>query len=366
MRNQYFSLALNSNHVQMKAAVLTEYNQIEWRDVKKPVCGPGEVLIQVSYACICGSDQHIHKGEFHPRTKTPMIMGHEFTGVIVEVGDEVKGFKTGEKVAPDPIIWCGECPACKIGHYPACTKLKLIGVDSDGGFAQYIALPPSMLYKIPSNIQDEHAALIEVLSIGFHAKNKAGLKKGDTLAIWGSGKVGLSILEAVRTVTDGTVFMIDILDKRLSVGPANYKNVISVNAALENPVERIMKETDGRGVDIAFEAVGHAHEIEGGVNPVRGCVQSIRGAGTVCVLGLGSEPAPVVFKELIWKEGRIVSSRVSHGEFAETIDHLNRGNLKPEALISKTLHASRAQEAFEMLDSSPEDNLKILLDLRHS
>ena len=98
----------------------------------------------------------------------------------------------------------------------------------------------------------------------------------------------------------------------------------------------------------------------------RSCVQSIRGAGTVCVLGLGNDPSPIVFKELIWKEGRIVSSRVSHGEFAETIDHLTRGTLKPEALISGTLPASQAQDGFEMLDNSPEDNLKILLDLGHS
>ncbi len=350
----------------MKAAVLTKYNRIEWMEVEKPGCKPGEVLIQVSYACICGSDQHIHKGEFHPRTQTPMIMGHEFAGTIVEVGAGVTGFSPGDKVAPDPIIWCGECPACKIGQYPACTKLKLIGVDSDGGFAQFIALPPSMLYLVPPTIPDQHAALVEVLSIGFHAKNKAGVREGDVLAIWGSGKVGLSILEAVRTVTSGTVFMVDILDRRLKVGPAHYENVIPVNAMKENPVERILKETGGRGVDIAFEAVGHAHEIENAVNPVRGCVQSIRGAGTVCVLGLGNEPSPILFKELIWKEGRIVTSRVSHGEFAETIDHLKRGTLKPEALITRTLPASRAQEAFELLEADPGNNIKILLDLGHS
>ncbi len=350
----------------MKAAVLTRYNQVEWMEVEKPECKPDEVLIQISYACICGSDQHIHKGEFHPRTNTPMIMGHEFTGTIVEVGADVTGFNTGEKVAPDPIIWCGECPACLSGHYPACTQLKLIGIDSDGGFVQFIALPPSMLYKVPDSVPDEHAALVELLSIGFHAKNRAGVKEGDVLAIWGSGKVGLSILEAVRTVTTGTIFMIDILDKRLSVGPTHYDNVITVNAAKEDPVDRILKETGGKGVDIAFEAVGHAMEIENLVNPVRGCVQSIRGAGTVCVLGLGSEPAPIVFRELIWKEGRILSSRVSHGEFKETIEHLTRGTLRPDALITGKLPASRTQEGFEMLDANPEDNLKILLDLRDS
>jgi len=348
----------------MKAAVLTEYNQVEWKKVKKPACKAGEVLIQVTYASICGSDQHIHKGEFHPRTHTPMIMGHEFTGIIVEVGEEVNGFEVGEKVTPDPIIWCGECHACKTGQYPACTQLKLIGIDSDGGFAQYISLPPFMLYKVPLSIPDEHAALVELLSIGFHAKNKAAVTENDVIAIWGSGKVGLCILEAVRTVTDKTVFMVDILDKRLAIGPSHYDNVIAINATRENPVERIIAETGGKGVDIAFEAVGHAQEFENGINPVRGCVQSIRGGGTVCVLGLGSEPAPVVFKELIWKEGRIVSSRVSHGEFAETIEHLGKGTLKPEALISRILPASETQKGFEILESNPADNVKILLDFR--
>jgi threonine dehydrogenase-like Zn-dependent dehydrogenase len=348
----------------MKAAVLTSYNKIEWLEVEKPSCKPGEVLIRVSFGCICGSDQHIHKGEFHPRTKTPMIMGHEFGGIVAEVGAGVEGWAVGDKVAPDPIIWCGKCPACLKNHYPACTSLKLIGVDLDGGFTQFISLPPSMLYKVPSQIPDEHVALIEVLSIGCHAKNRAGLKMDDTVVIWGSGKVGLCILEAVRTVTDNTVFMVDILEPRLAIGPKYYENVIAIDASKENPVERIKKETDGRGVDIAFEAVGHAQPIEGLVTPVRGCIQSLVGGGTICVLGLGNEPVPILFKELIWKEAKIVSSRVSHGEFAEAIELLSRGLLKPEALISQVLHGSQTQKGFEILEENPADNIKILLDFR--
>jgi threonine dehydrogenase-like Zn-dependent dehydrogenase len=221
-----------------------------------------------------------------------------------------------------------------------------------------------MLYKLPSGIPDEHAALIEILSIGFHAKNQAGVKAEDVIAIWGAGKVGLSILEAVRTVNKGTIYMVDVLEERLSIGPEHYENVIPINAQKEDPVKRISSETGGKGVDIAFEAVGHALEIEGQVNPVRGCVQSIRGGGTVCVLGLGNEPSAVVFKELIWKEGRIVASRVSHGEFAETIANLERGALKPEALISRVLPASQTQEAFEILEKYPAENIKILLDFK--
>ena len=348
----------------MKAAVLTNYEKIDWIEVNKPRCKKGEILIQVMYGCICGSDQHIYKGEFHPRTQTPMIMGHEFGGIVAEVGQGVTGWEVGEKVAPDPIIWCGECSACKKGHYPACTSLKLIGIDSDGGFTQFISLPPSMLYKVPDNIPDEHVALVEVLSIGCHAKNRAGVKKDDAIVIYGSGKVGLCILEAVRTVTDNTVFMVDILDSRLAIGPKYYDNVIAINAEKENPVDRIKAETRGKGVDVAFEAVGHAHEIEGVFNPVRGCIQSVSGGGKVCVLGLGNEPSPVVFKELIWKEATIVSSRVSHGEFSEAIDHLSKGRLKPEALISQILPGSQTQKGFEILEQNPEENIKILLNFQ--
>ncbi|WP_346857551.1 alcohol dehydrogenase catalytic domain-containing protein [uncultured Draconibacterium sp.] len=346
----------------MKAAVLTEYNKIEWKDVPKPRCEKGEVLIKVNYGCICGSDQHIFTGEFHPRTKVPMVMGHEFGGTIEEVGEGVSGWVKGDKVAPDPIIWCGKCPACKKGHYPACTSLKLIGIDSDGGFQEFVSLPPSMLYKVPANIPDKHVALIEVLAIGCHAKNRAGVKPNDTVVIWGSGKVGLCILEAVRTITSNTVFMVDILDERLAIGPKYYENVIPINAKQVDPVEKIKELSNGNGVDIAFEAVGHAHEIEGGVNPVTGCIRAITGGGKVCVLGLGAEPTPVVFRELIWKEGILLTSRVSHGEFAEAIEHLKNGRLKPEALISKTLHGSETQKGFEILDKNPAENIKILLD----
>jgi threonine dehydrogenase-like Zn-dependent dehydrogenase len=346
----------------MKASVLTSYNTLEWLDVPTPQCKPGEVLLQVRYGSICGSDQHIFRGEFHPRTKTPMIMGHEFSGTVVEVGDGVEGWAVGDKAAPDPIIWCGTCPACQRGHYPACTSLKLIGIDTDGGFAEYISLPASMLYKVPLQVPDEHIALIEVLSIGCHAKNRSGISKNDTAVIWGTGKVGLCVLDAIRTVTSNTVFMVDVLAPRLAIANNNYTNIVVIDATKEDPVARIKEETGGRGVDVALEAVGHAMELAGVVNPVRGCIQIVRGGGTICVLGLGNEPAPVVFKELIWKEARIVSSRVSHGEFLEVIDHLAHGRLHPEVLISKTMHGSQAQTAFELLEAHPEENIKVMLD----
>jgi len=346
----------------MNAAVLTEYKKVEWKSVDIPEISGNEVLIKVSYACICGSDQHVFLGELHPRTRLPLIQGHEFAGTIVGTGPDVKNFKSGDRVAVDPIIWCGHCQACKRHHYPACSTLKLVGIDLDGGFSEFMKVPELMLYKVGDKIPEQHAALVEVLSIGFHACKRAGVRAGDTVVIWGAGKVGQSILQALKTKTRNTVILVDILDERLAMAKKAYDDVQIINATRTNAIEKISEITGNEGVDIAFEAVGHTKDLQGVVNPVRGCIQAIRGAGKVCVLGLSTEPSPIVMRELIWKEGTLITSRVSHGEFAETIENMNLGTLKPSSLVTDIMPPSRTQQAFEMLEDEPQKHLKILLD----
>ena len=347
----------------MKAAILEKYKEFRVGEKPIPEMTENDVLVRVKYASICGSDQHLYKGDFHPRTKLPFTPGHEFAGVIEKMGSKVEGYEVGEHVAVDPIIWCGECDACKNNHYPACEKLRLIGIDQDGGFGEYVSVPPVMLYKVPKSVPHEHAALVEVYGIGFHACNRAKVKPGDSIAIFGGGKVGQCVMQAARTKTKDKIFIVDILEGRLDIIRKSYPDVRTINAMKEDPVSVIQAETGGHGVDVAFEVVGHATEIPNRVNPVRGCVQSIRGGGIVCVLGLGDEAIPIVYKELIWKEAQIIASRVSHGEFSEAIEQLEKGNLKPEALITAVLPVDKIQDAFDMLEQQPDKYLKILLDL---
>ncbi|MBD3375702.1 alcohol dehydrogenase catalytic domain-containing protein [candidate division KSB1 bacterium] len=347
----------------MQAAVLIKYNQVEWKTVPVPEIRSDQVLVRVGYAGICGSDQHIFSGDFHPRTRVPFIPGHEFAGTVAGVGERVKHFEVGDRVCIDPIIPCGQCAACELEHYPACTSLKLLGVDMDGGFGQFVAADEHMVYKLDDRISERDASLIEVYSIGFHACNRAGLKADDTVAIWGGGRIGHSIAQAARTRTANKIFIIDILEKRLEIARQYYHNVITINPDTQDPVKIIQEHTHNRGVDVAFEAVGHAHETRFAPHPVRACVQSIHGAGTVCVLGLADDPAPIVMKELIWREAKIVASRVSHGEFSEAITHLGKGDLVPDALVTTVMPASDAQKAFNMLQENPDDYLKIVLDL---
>lgn len=347
----------------MYAAVLADYGKFIWQEVSVPVIAPNQVLVKVEYAGICGTDLHIFGGEFHPRTRTPMIPGHEFAGVIVEVGKEVRHFRVDDRVAVDPIIPCGQCVACELQHFPACTSLKLLGVDMDGGFAEYVAADEHMLYKLDDRISSRNGALVEVLSIGFHASNRAGVKQDDRIVIWGAGRVGQCILQAARTRTLNTIYMVDILDSRLEIARNHFDNIVTINSLQQDPLAVIREHSKGRGVDIAFEAVGHAHPVAGRPAPVRACIQSIHGAGVVCVLGLSDEPVPLVMKELIWREARIVASRVSHGEFKETIEHMAQGHLQPDILVSAELPASQAQQAFENLQREPQHYLKVLLKL---
>lgn len=345
----------------MKAAVIKEYGKIVMEEVVKPVLMDNHVLVKVKYASICGSDQHIFKGEFHPRTKLPLIPGHEFAGVIEEVGREVKNFSPGDKVTVDPIIWCGKCAACKAGHYPACTSLKLVGIDVNGGFAEYVSVPSHMVYKVPDHISDEHAALIEILSIGFHASARAALGKDDNILIVGSGKVGQSILHAAKTITSGKIILADILNERLSVASSAFPDIYTININTTDPIGFVRELTDGNGVDIAFEAVGHEVPVDGRLNPVRTCINAIKGGGKVCVLGLSDHPAEILMKELIWKEAKIIASRVSHGEFSKVIEALDNGKMNPESMITGILNLEDAQKGFELLEKEPGKHLKILL-----
>jgi L-gulonate 5-dehydrogenase len=345
----------------MKAAVLKEYGNIVMEEVAKPALMKNNVLVRVKYASICGSDQHIFRGEFHPRTRLPLIPGHEFAGVIEEIGSDVKNFSTGEKVTVDPIIWCGTCAACKAGHYPACSSLRLIGIDLDGGFAEYVSVPSHMIYRIPEHISDEHAALVEILSIGFHASARADLGKNDDILIMGSGKVGNSILHAAKTITSGKIIVADILNERLSIASSAFPDIYTVNTTTTDLIAFLKELTGGKGVDIAFEAVGHEVVLEGRYNPVRTCINAIKGGGKICVLGLSDHPSEILMKELIWKEAKIIASRVSHGEFSKAIEALENGSLNPDKMITGILKLEDAQKGFVLLEKDPANHLKILL-----
>ena len=182
----------------MKAIVWTDIDKIEIRDVPLPEPKENEAIIKVGCTSICGSDLTIISGK-HPRARKPLVLGHEFMGTVFSFAKGAsKGFSIGQRVVVEPLLSCKVCKQCKSGNEHVCKNLKLIGVETDGGFAEYVRAPIDKIYPIDDSVTDEEAAIIEPLAVAVHAVNYAKLEKNNTIAIIGAGPIGLLIAQVVR------------------------------------------------------------------------------------------------------------------------------------------------------------------------
>ena len=344
----------------MKAAVLVARETIEIQDVPKPEPKEGQVLIKVAYAGICGTDIHIYHGEFEGRVSYPRILGHEFSGVIEQVSQGIDYLRQGQRVVVDTVSGCGRCPACRDGRRSACMQLKLEGVDTDGGFAEYIAVDAKRVYVIDEAISLRDASLTEIYSIGVHAARRGAVQPGDFAAIFGCGRVGFSILECVKECGVSKIAVVDVsdskLEKALKVG-ADYV----INPRREDPTKKIPELTGGVGADIVFEAIGHAIQVPGQKPPLAQCADVMRRGGRIVVLGQGPEEIPIFWKHFVWKEGSIIASRVTLGEFPRAIAFMARKIYHPDVFISDIFDLKDAPKAFRLAAKPEGDIMKILL-----
>jgi threonine dehydrogenase-like Zn-dependent dehydrogenase len=348
----------------MKAGILTNDRDICVGDAPDPRIGPDEVLLQTGYAGICGTDLHIYRGEFHDRVAFPAILGHEFGGVIQEVGKDVQGYQIGDRVAVDPIISCHRCPACLSGHLNACRTLKLLGVDLDGGFGQYVAVPSSHLYALPDAIPMGHAPMVEMYGLGHHILWRGQVQPGETVAILGAGKLGLSILDVLsHSASPATTIVTDLQAFRLETARKLGADV-TIDIAQQDPVERVMEITKGAGADCVIEAVGHYHLLEGQEAPLAQAVRMVRTAGRIVTAGLGEQLSAVHFKTLVLKEAQIIASRVTLGEFPRAIRLMEKGLLHPELLVTDQLAMRDIAVAFEKVDQEDPATIKVVLDVQ--
>ena len=175
----------------MKAGTYVSPKQVEMTEREIPIPKADEALIKVSYGGICGTDMMIYHG-LHPRAKAPLILGHEFSGVVEKVGEN-QHVKKGDKVAVEPLLSCGKCAACRNGQMHVCEKLRYIGIDKNGGFAEYTTIPVNRLHVLPESVTEKEAAMLEPLAVAIHTVRRSKLLVGDTVAILGAGPIGLLI-----------------------------------------------------------------------------------------------------------------------------------------------------------------------------
>jgi 2-desacetyl-2-hydroxyethyl bacteriochlorophyllide A dehydrogenase len=347
----------------MKAGILYEAKQIRLGEAPDPVIGPDEILLESKAAGICGTDLHIYLGEFEGRVSYPAIQGHEFGGVIAEVGENVRGLKPGDRVVVDPIISCHNCPACISGHINACRTLKLLGVDLDGGYGQYVAVPVDRVFPLPDNVSMTHAPMVEMYALGHHILERGQVQPGETVALLGTGKLGLSILDVLcHSASPGVTIVTDLQPFRLETAE-QFGADVAININEVDPVDQVLELTNGVGVDCVIEAVGHYHLVEGQEAPMAQAVKMIRSGGRVVTTGLGDQLSAVHFKTLVLKEAKIIASRVTRGEFPRAIRMMSRGLLHPETLITEVMPLEEITAAFAKVDREDPETIKIVMEI---
>jgi len=348
----------------MKAGILYNDRDIRLGDAPDPQIKPDEVLVENVFAGICGTDLHIYRGEFHNRVKFPSIQGHEFGGIVRQVGKAVQGLEVGDRVVVDPIISCHACPACLSGHLNACRTLKLLGVDLDGGFGQYVAAPASHVYLLPDSIPMQYAPMVEMYGLGHHVLLRGQVQPGETVVILGAGKLGLSVLDVLcHSASAALTIVADLQPFRLETARKVGADAV-INIEQEDPLERVLEITRGVGADCVIECVGHYHEVAGREAPLQQAVKMIRTAGRIVTAGLGEQLSAVHFKTLVLKEAQIIASRVTLGEFPRAIRLMSKGLVHPELLVTDQMPLRDVTAAFAKVDRDDPSTIKVVLDVQ--
>jgi 2-desacetyl-2-hydroxyethyl bacteriochlorophyllide A dehydrogenase len=334
----------------MKAALWLGPEQVECRLVERPEPGPGQALVKVAYGGICGTDIMIYLGK-HPRAKAPLVMCHEFAGTVAAADGEA--FAEGTPVAINPLLSCGQCYACQHGLAYVCEKLGLVGIDCDGGFAQYVVVPLHTVRPLPETLPLIEAALVEPLAVAVHAVRVSDIKVGDVTAVLGAGPVGIMTAQMARLAGARRVFVSERSPKRIEVARKLGFEVIDVSE--QKAADVILENTAGAGVPVVFETAGVQPTIDD-------ALRVARIGGQILQVGMPKTPPTINMTQLIFREVRITPIRVYREEdFDLAIAIAGAGQLD---LRTPATHVLPLEELHEGLELAHEATgvCKVLLD----
>lgn len=349
----------------MKAAVWYGKEDIRYEDYPDPSPAEGQVKVKIKQCGICGSDLHeFRSGPFiipakpHPltgRAGGPVILGHEFSAEVVEIGAGAKRFKVGDRVTVNPLIYCGKCHYCRKGEHIMCTKLGTIGFAWDGAFAEYGVYPEYGLLKLPDSVTDDMGAFAEPLAVAVHAVNRSGMRIGDRVAIVGAGPIGLFVLQACKAAGASHVYVIEPMKARMKT--AVKTGATAVFDPTETDVGKEIGElTEGLRADIAFDCVGNQSSFDTAVK-----VTGRR--AKICVVGLALKPIAVPFFRLWGHEKDITFSSGYQHEFPAAIAYLGDGRVKVDNLISGRIEVKDlVEKGIKALIEHPDQHVKILVN----
>ena len=342
----------------MKAVV--KYDNVagatEVREVPVPSIGPDDVLVETAYIGICGSDPHMHHNKVSYKVNVPLILGHEFAGVIAAVGANVTGWKVGDRVTSETHAdFCGKCVLCRTNNYHVCRERKGYGFQIDGAFAKYVRVPSRILHKVPDNVSLKEAALTEPLCVAYSSLVKhSPLKPGDLVVIIGPGPIGLlctkiaSILGASDIVVVGT----DGDDARMEIAK-KMGATMTINSSQQDPVPIIMGMRDGYGANLVVDAAGFSPTLKLSLDVVRPC-------GQINKIGWGPGPVGFSLDQLISKAATLQGT-FSHNwdVWEKCLVLMGERTVDLGEVITHELPLDQWQKGFDLMETK--EGLKIVL-----
>ena len=337
----------------MKAIVIPQPYQIEIREIPMPVVQEGEALLKVRHVGICGADVASFTGN-QPFTTYPRIPGHEFSAEVVTIPHNDKGLKPGDIVTCNPYFNCGTCYSCRRGLVNCCTDNQTMGVQRDGAFCEYVAMPVDRIYP-GMGLSPEELALIEPFSISRHAVSRAEIKPTDNVLIVGAGPIGLFALLAAKQ-TAGRVAVADILQNRLDLATAYGADGV-VNTKTEDLSAFTESFTGGNGFDVCIEACGAPETF-------LACIDQAAFGANVILIGNGKRETSFVHSVLLKKELNVFGSRNAlQSDFLANIEAVAAGKTDVKKMVSGIYPMDRAIEAFEALANNKGDLAKLLIQI---
>jgi L-iditol 2-dehydrogenase len=337
----------------MLRARLERCGHFELEDVQVPTPGPDEVLLKVELAGICGSDMHAFHGK-HPFVKPPIVLGHEFSGVIVQLGSRVDKDRhpLGQRVAVEPSIHCGTCYNCKIGRYNICDELNVVGCLSDGAYAEYIAIRSDKLVPLDESLSFEDGAMLEPLSVGVHALEQGRVRPGDRVLVLGAGTIGLLLAQAAEAV-GAKAAVADMIDYRLNV--ARELGITRPINLVKERLEQALAEFAPDGADVIFECVGSAETIRQSIAVAR---KGIR----IVILGVVDEDVLLPVSLIQDRELELVGDLMfTRKDFLTAQELIKSGKVNVRPLQTKIFPLAEVRDAFEYMMNHKQEALKVFL-----
>lgn len=344
----------------MKAALLTALREIEIRDLPDPVLsGPRDVLVRMGRVGVCGSDIHYYTtGRIGCQVvEYPFAVGHEGAGVVAEVGREVTRVRPGDRVAIDPAISCGECDQCRAGRAHTCRNLRFLGCPGQvpGCLTEAIVMPEACCFPIPDSMTLEEATISEPLAIGVHAVRLAGDVAGRSIAILGSGPIGLSVLIAARARGVGRVLVTDKIPERLAV--AREVGADATAHPDRGDVVGSFREMDPLGADVVFECCGKQEALDQ-------AIELLRPGGSLLLVGIPEVPRVSFDIDILRRhEIRIQNVRRQNECVEETLELIARPETDVRSLVTHRYPLARCGEAFDLVAGYRDGVVKAMVEL---